>query len=87
VTLEVTPADAEKIAVARQRGVIQLSLRNPMSPTPTGALDPDAVAKETPQVIEAGFSLAKLAEASRPPKPRQTVTLIRGTTISTGVSE
>jgi pilus assembly protein CpaB len=87
VTLEVTPADAEKIAVARQRGVIQLSLRNPMSPTPTGALDPEAVAKETPQVIEAGFSLAKLAEASRPPKPRQTVTLIRGTTISTGVSE
>jgi pilus assembly protein CpaB len=87
VTLEVTPADAEKIAVARQRGVIQLSLRNPMSPTPTGALDPDAVAKETPHVIEAGFSLAKLAEASRPPKPRQTVTLIRGTTISTGVSE
>jgi len=87
VTLEVTPADAEKIAVARQRGVIQLSLRNPMSPTPTGALDPDAVAKETPQVIEAGFSRAKLAEASRPPKPRQTVTLIRGTTISTGVSE
>jgi pilus assembly protein CpaB len=87
VTLEVTPADAEKIAVARQRGVIQLSLRNPMSPTPTGALDPEVVAKETPQVIEAGFSLAKLAEASRPPKPRQTVTLIRGTTISTGVSE
>jgi pilus assembly protein CpaB len=87
VTLEVTPADAEKIAVARQRGVIQLSLRNPMSPTPTGALDPDAVAKETPQVIEAGFSLAKFAEAGRPPKPRQTVTLIRGTTISTGVSE
>lgn len=87
VTLEVTPADAEKIAVARQRGVIQLSLRNPMSPTPTGALEPDALVKEIPKVIEAGFSLGKLADASRPPRPRQTVTLIRGTTISTGISE
>jgi len=87
VTLEVTPADAEKIAVARQRGVLQLSLRNPVSPTPTGALEPEQVVQHTPPVIEAGFSLVKLTEASRPPKPRQTVTLIRGTTISTGVSE
>ncbi len=87
VTLEVTPADAEKIAVARQRGVLQLSLRNPVSPTPTRALEPEQVVQHTPPVIEAGFSLVKLTEASRPPKPRQTVTLIRGTTISTGVSE
>jgi pilus assembly protein CpaB len=87
VTLEVTPADAEKIAVARQRGVLQLSLRNPMSPSPTGALDPDALAKETPPVIAAGLSLAKLPVANPPRKPRHTVTLIRGTAISTGISE
>jgi pilus assembly protein CpaB len=87
VTLEVTPADAEKIAIARQRGVLQLSLRNPMSPTPTGALEPEQVVQNTPPVIEAGFSLAKLGEASRPQRPRHAVTLIRGTAISTSVSE
>jgi pilus assembly protein CpaB len=88
VTLEVTPVDAEKIAVARQRGVLQLSLRNPMSPAPTDALDAETVAKQVPPiVIEAGFSLPKFAEAKVPPRPRQTVTLIRGTAISTGISE
>jgi pilus assembly protein CpaB len=87
VTLEVTPADAEKIAVARQRGTLQLTLRNPLSPTPTGALDAEAVAKEAPRVIEAGFSLAQIPQQKTTPKPRPTVTLIRGTAISTGISE
>ena len=30
VTLEVTPADAEKLVLAEQRGAIQLALRNPL---------------------------------------------------------
>ena len=87
VTLEVTPADAEKIAIARQRGMLQLTLRNPLSPTPAGALEAEAVAKEAPHVIEAGFSFAKVPDPRSAPKPRQTVTLIRGTAISTGISE
>lgn len=87
VTLEVTPADAEKIAIARQRGMLQLTLRNPLAPTPAGALEAEAVAKEAPRVIEAGFSLARVPEPRSPVKPRQTVTLIRGTAVSTGISE
>ena len=30
VTLEVTPEDAEKLVLAKQRGAIQLALRNPL---------------------------------------------------------
>lgn len=35
VTLEVTPADAEKLILAEQRGSIQLALRNPLDATIT----------------------------------------------------
>ncbi len=35
VTLEVTPADAEKLILAEQRGSIQLALRNPLDETIT----------------------------------------------------
>jgi pilus assembly protein CpaB len=35
VTLEVTPADAEKLILAEQRGSIQLALRNPLDETVT----------------------------------------------------
>ena len=35
VTLEVTPADAEKLILAEQRGSIQLALRNPLDDTIT----------------------------------------------------
>ena len=87
VTLEVTPADAEKIAAARQRGTLQLTLRNPLAPVPTGALDAEDLAEETSRVITAGFSLPKISTATPEPRPRTTVTLIRGTTITTGISE
>jgi pilus assembly protein CpaB len=87
VTLEVTPADAEKIASARQRGSLQLTLRNPLAPAPTGALDPEEIAEDTSRVIAAGFALSQLSQSTSAPKPRPRVTLIRGTTIITGVPE
>lgn len=87
VTLEVTPADAEKIAAARQRGSLQLTLRNPLSPSPTGALDPEEIAEDTSRLIAAGFALSQLRQSTPAPKPQPRVTLIRGTTITTGVSE
>lgn len=87
VTLEVTPADAEKIAAARQRGSLQLTLRNPLAPVPTGALEAEDLVEETSRVIAAGFSLPKISTATPPSRPRTAVTLIRGTTVTTGVSE
>lgn len=90
VTLEVTPADAEKIAASRQRGSLQLTLRNPLAPVPTGALEAEDLVEETSRVIAAGFSLPKISTASTatpPSRPRTAVTLIRGTTVTTGVSE
>jgi pilus assembly protein CpaB len=89
VTLEVTPADAEKIAAARQRGSLQLTLRNPLAPSPTGVLDPEEIAEDTSRLIAAGFALSQLPQSTPVPKPKpqSRVTLIRGTTITTGVSE
>jgi len=87
VTLEVTPADAEKIAAARQRGSLQLTLRNPLAPVPTGALEAEDLVEETSRVIAAGFSIPKISTATPPSRPRTAVTLIRGTTVTTGVSE
>jgi len=87
VTLEVTPADAEKIAAARQRGSLQLTLRNPLAPVPTGALEAEDLVEETSRVIAAGFSLPKISTATPPSRPRTAVTLIRGTTVTTGISE
>ena len=87
VTLEVTPADAEKIAAARQRGSLQLTLRNPLAPVPTGALEAEDLVEETSRVIAAGFSLPKISTTTPPSRPRTAVTLIRGTTVTTGISE
>lgn len=87
VTLEVTPADAEKIAAARQRGSLQLTLRNPLAPVPTGALEAEDLVEETSRVIAAGFTLPKISTTTPPSRPRTAVTLIRGTTVTTGISE
>lgn len=87
VTLEVTPADAEKIAAARQRGSLQLTLRNPLAPVPTDALEAEDLVEETSRVIAAGFSLPKISTTTPSSRPRTAVTLIRGTTVTTGVSE
>lgn len=87
VTLEVTPEDAEKIAVARQRGILQLTLRNPLSPSPADTLDPESIASDTRRLIAAEFALAKFPKAPSPAVTRRTVTVIRGTSVSTGISE
>ena len=87
VTLEVTPADAEKIAAARQRGSLQLTLRNPLAPVPTGALEAEDLVEETSRVIAAGFTLPKISTTTPPSRPRTAVTLIRGTTVTNGISE
>lgn len=53
VTLEVTPADAEKLILAEQRGSIQLALRNPLDDKVTQKASAPAVATKTkppPQV-------------------------------------
>ena len=63
VTLEVTPADAEKLILAEQRGSIQLALRNP--------LDEKVTKKPAPAVA----AVVK----TRPPPPAPGVSVIRGT--------
>lgn len=87
VTLEVTPTDAEKLAASRQRGPLQLALRNPLAPALEGALEPAQVAKAMPATVDARLSSAMVARVAPAPKPRQTVTLIRGTAITTGFPE
>ena len=83
VTIEVTPEDAEKIAVARQRGLLQLSLRNPTAPTVVGVLQPEKVASVMPEVIVVSPPPTLVTAKPTPPR-RESVTLIRGTTITTG---
>jgi pilus assembly protein CpaB len=83
VTLEVTPADAERLALAAERGAIQLALRNP--------LDDRLVAMRSgvPVVVPAP---APAPPAAQPAKPRPrvrmgpppvdtTITVIRGTAV------
>lgn len=63
VTLEVTPADAEKLILAEQRGSIQLALRNPLDESITKK----AVASAAPVV------------KTKAPPPSPSVAVIRGT--------
>ena len=89
VTLEVTPAGAEKIAAAQQRGRIQLTLLNPISAT-TATNDPIAqteVVVRAPKLIEAGIFAIKTPQLERAREPSPPVTLIRGTQITTRKSE
>lgn len=64
VTLEVTPVDAELLIKAKQRGALQLALRNP--------LDQEVKQKPAPVVARAPVKVG-------PPPPAPTVTIIRGT--------
>jgi pilus assembly protein CpaB len=81
VTLEVTPADAERLALAAERGAIQLALRNP--------LDDRLVAMRsgTPVVVPAPASPAAQPARPRPrvrmgpPPVDTTITVIRGTAV------
>lgn len=86
VTLEVSPQDAEAIAVAKQRGSIQLTLRNPMNRSLGEPLGAEELESRTPLVIAASMPMltasnaTSVAPPTRPPKP--VVTLIRGTAVS-----
>ena len=68
VTLEVTPAQAEKIAKAAQEGKIQLTLRNPT----------DERVNEEPPPVE-----VKVAAARPRPQAAPVITIVRGTEVST----
>jgi pilus assembly protein CpaB len=75
VTLEVTPEDAEKLVLAKQRGAIQLALRNPLD---------DAL------VVKAAPAPAPVAQAKPRPRAAQApqaagVTVIRGTEVGSEV--
>jgi pilus assembly protein CpaB len=86
VTLEVSPQDAEAIAVAKQRGSIQLTLRNPMNRSLGEPLGAEELESRTPLVIAASMPMLTASNATavapptQPPKP--VVTLIRGTAVS-----
>jgi pilus assembly protein CpaB len=84
VTLEVTPEDAEKLVLAKQRGAIQLALRNPA----------DVKVAEREQKVTAAPAAASAAPAPAavhkprtytkkgPPPPATGVTVIRGTEVA-----
>ncbi len=86
VTLEVTPDDAERLALAAERGVIQLALRNPADdrvamrgtlPLPPAA-SPVQVVEEP---VKASPVKAKPRVRIGPPPPDTSVTVIRGTSV------
>ncbi|MFY8063252.1 MAG: Flp pilus assembly protein CpaB [Usitatibacteraceae bacterium] len=90
VTLEVTPQGAEKIAIAEQRGRIQLTLLNPMSAKTVMSSDESAMAEvvvRAPKLIEAGLFPIKTPSLEGPRDPSPAVTLIRGTQVTTRKSE
>lgn len=68
VTLEVNPAQAEVLVRAKEEGSIQLALRNP--------LDDEVIVEEAPKPV------VRQAVAPAAP-PRRSVTVIRGTDVST----
>ena len=70
VTVEVTPEDAEALIRARQRGSLQITLRNPLDT----AIERKAVA----QVVHPAIKLG-------PPRAIESVTVIRGTTVDRDV--
>ena len=84
VTLEVTPSDAEKIAAARQRGTIQLTLRNPLSKALPDPVADETVERELPTFIVASAPAFRESNgASRLRAKPPTVVLIRGTQVIT----
>ena len=84
VTLEVTPEGAEKIASARQRGTIQLTLRNPMSRSLPDPLERDAVVRAVPKIITAEPPKPiRVVSIVRPREQSPAIVLIRGTEVST----
>ena len=73
VTLQMTPAQAEELVKGREEGSIQLTLRNPMDEEVL--VEEKKVAKPAPKVV---------VRRAAPRRPAQnTVTIIRGTNVST----
>ena len=72
VTLQVSPAQAEELVKGREEGSIQLTLRNPMDEEVV--VEEKKVAKPAPKVV---------VRRARPRPTQNTVTIIRGTNVST----
>jgi pilus assembly protein CpaB len=77
-TLLVTPADAQKLELAKNEGKISLSLRNPLdannsldgTPVTTDVLDPDGQARNNRRRrVPGGIDPNVLAALKAPPKP------------------
>jgi pilus assembly protein CpaB len=90
VTLEVTPEDAERLVLAKQRGAIQLALRNPLDTmvaelarTPTVATP---VAAAPPPPPAPPRPVARRASKG-PPRAAPGVTVIRGTEVEKEVPQ
>jgi pilus assembly protein CpaB len=86
VTLEVTPDDAERLALAAERGAIQLALRNPaddrVAMRGTLPLPPAAIpAQVIEQPAEKPMLKAKPRVRVGPPAPDTSITVIRGTSV------
>ena len=81
VTLEVTPADAEKLVLAEQRGTIQLALRNPLT---TAIVAVKVAQAPAPAPSPRRPQKAKPRVRTGPPPPDTSVTVIRGTTVAQG---
>lgn len=77
VTVEVTPEEAEQIVQATNNGSVQLVLRNPLEEV---AEKPEAEPEPAPEPEKVARKSRKREEKKEeaPPKPPETVTVIRG---------
>jgi len=71
VTLMVSPADAERIALAANEGQIMLALRNPLDKdsTPTAGVRTGGLKGQTPSAPQAPPARGRVAKTQPPPKP------------------
>jgi pilus assembly protein CpaB len=83
VTLEVTPADAERLALAAERGAIQLALRNPLDDRLVAMRSNVQVAAYAPAPASPAAPAAKPRVRVRtgPPPVDTSITVIRGTAV------
>jgi pilus assembly protein CpaB len=81
VTLEMTPAQSEKLVKAKAEGTIQLALRNPLAEE-----EQEVAVEEPPAPKPAPKPVVRRAPVRRSP-PSTTITVIRGTTVDTEKSK
>jgi pilus assembly protein CpaB len=87
VTLLVTPADGERLALATTQGQIVLALRNPLDTVPTdsrGAYMANLVGAPSPTPVATGTGAARRVTQPAPPAPAPLPVMngIRGTTVT-----